>query len=460
MSADDASQRLTAEGVTISAPGRRLAEWLTDGSAHSAVRRAAGIAFAIRLTSAAILYVSQLLLARWMGQFQFGIYVYVWSWIGLVGMAAPLGISYSAQRFIPQYRSRGDLDGLRGFVRGARIICIALGVAAGSLIAAIIFALKIPAYYLAPFLLASLTVPIFTVCAAQDLLGRAFNSIGIALVPGFILHPLLVLAILGCLVVLFGGITAAQTLAVAAGVLIVVAVLQWGLLARRIGKDIAPGPRRYEPLFWFKTALPLFLVDGFFLLLSYVDTLILQLFVGPSEVALYYAATKTLALVNFIYFAVGVACAHHFSEYYATGQRDRLARFVTNATRLTFWPSLALIAAMLALGRPVLALFGPGFTEAYPLIFIMAVGLLARASVGPAERLLSMVGEQNACAAVYCAAFVVNLGLCVLLVPRMGLFGAAIATATAVVSELVLLFIVANRRLDLDVFVWNGFAGR
>jgi len=29
--------------------------------------------------------------------------------------------------------------------------------------------------------------------------------------------------------------------------------------------------RRYEPLHWLRTALPLFIVDGFFLMLTYVE---------------------------------------------------------------------------------------------------------------------------------------------------------------------------------------------
>ena len=107
---------------------------------------------------------------------------------------------------------------------------------------------------------------------------------------------------------------------------------------------------------------------------------------------------------------------------------------MADAIRWTFWPSLALAVALLTLGRPILALFGQGFVDGYPLIFVMTVGLLARASVGPAERLLNMVGQQNVCAAIYCTAFAVNLTLCVILIPHFGLFGAAIATATAVVA--------------------------
>jgi O-antigen/teichoic acid export membrane protein len=52
-----------------------------------------------------------------MGRDEYGIYVYVWTWVLLLGSLAPLGVAYSAQRFIPQYKVAGDRDGLRGFLR-------------------------------------------------------------------------------------------------------------------------------------------------------------------------------------------------------------------------------------------------------------------------------------------------------------------------------------------------------
>jgi O-antigen/teichoic acid export membrane protein len=79
----------------------------------------------------------------------------------------------------------------------------------------------------------------------------------------------------------------------------------------------------------------------------------------------------------------------------------------------------------------------------------MLLGLLARAAMGPSERLLNMIGEQKICAAIYGTAFAVNLGLCLALIPYFGLFGAAAATASGVLTESALLFVVVRRRLDL-----------
>jgi O-antigen/teichoic acid export membrane protein len=85
--------------------------------------------------------------------------------------------------------------------------------------------------------------------------------------------------------------------------------------------------------------------------------------------------------------------------------------------------------------------------------------MLARASVGPAERLLNMLGEQRACAFVYGAAFAVNVAACLLLIPRFGAVGAACATAAAIVVESVLLFLVIRIRLGIHSFIWRWPSG-
>ena len=88
-------------------------------------------------------------------------------------------------------------------------------------------------------------------------------------------------------------------------------------------------------------------------------------------------------------------------------------------------------------------------------MFILAVGPLARATVGPVERLLNMVGEQRACAVVYGAAFSCNIALCVVLIPLFGVAGAAIAISGAMILEAALLFGVARERLGLHGFIWR-----
>ena len=91
----------------------RVRAWLADGSGTSLARRMAGTAFLIRVASAALAFASQVLFARWMGSSEFGIYVYVWTWVLLIGGIVDIGLASSAQRFIPEYTGRRQFDLLR-----------------------------------------------------------------------------------------------------------------------------------------------------------------------------------------------------------------------------------------------------------------------------------------------------------------------------------------------------------
>ncbi len=94
-----------------------------------------------------------------------------------------------------------------------------------------------------------------------------------------------------------------------------------------------------------------------------------------------------------------------------------------------------MIALILAFGKPILWLFGPDFQAGYPLMFILAIALIARAAVGPAERVLNMLGEQRRCALVYAAVFALNLAGCFAVAGPYGSIGVAIVIAATCVVE-------------------------
>jgi O-antigen/teichoic acid export membrane protein len=436
--------------------------WLADRSDRSRAQRAAGTAFLIRVISAALVYFTQVLLARWMGSFEFGVYIYVWTWVLLIGGLVDLGLASSAQRFIPQYTGRNQFDLLRGFLAGSRWLVLALATA-WALIAAAgvwLFGARLHSYEIIPLYLACAALPLFTLGRAQDGIARSYDWINLALMPQYIIRSvLLVAAMAGAYALRFP--TDASTAMLAAVLTTWVTVLgQTFFMNRRLAKKVEPGRKTYHMRTWLAVSLPIFMVEGFYMLLTYADVIVLQQYRPPDEVAVYYAAAKTLALVAFVYFSVSAATAHKFSEYHVAGNKAELSAFLADAIKWTFWPSLGATVIILALGKPFLWLFGPQFTAGYYLMFILAAGPLARATVGPVERLLNMVGEQRACAAVYAAAFATNIVLCVVLIPLFGVAGAAVAISAAMILESVLLFAVTKRRLGLHVFIWRPKASQ
>lgn len=447
----DAKTLLSPRGIV-----ERFRAVLTDPSHQSIAQRVAGTAFVIRVMSAAIAYVSQVLMARWMGSSAFGTYISVWVWVLLLGHFSNAGLASAAQRFIPEYGERGDQDGLRGFIAGSRIIGLAVAtiVAGLGLLVLWRFGAFVSQPMLMPLVLAAFCLPLYVLTDIQDGIARSYNWTDLALGPPYLIRPVLLLG--GMAIGHALGLVADAVTAMACAVIATwtTAIVQFWLMQRRLAGRIPAGPRRVEAGFWLKTSAAIFLVEAFYMALTYTDVILLKQFRPPEEVAIYWAAVKTLALVAFIYFSVAAAAAHRFSEYHVAGDREKLTAFLQASIRWTFFPSLAATILILALGKPFLMLFGPDFVQGYPAMFVVSAGLLARAAVGPVERLLSMSGHQGVCAMIYGVAFATAVVLCLVLIPPFGMMGAATATAVALTLESILLFWITRRRLGLTVSFW------
>ncbi|AWL91807.2 flippase [Bradyrhizobium ottawaense] len=451
---------MDAEPATTGPAGliARLRARLTGGpSEASLTRRLAGTIFIIRVISAGLAYFSQVLLARWMGTSDYGIYVYVWTWVLLLGSMMDFGISASAQKIIPEYRTSGEQALLRGFLSGSRWLTFAVSTLVSLALAGIVRLLSPwidPAEEL-PLYIGCMTLPAFVVANTQDGIARSHDWMQLGLMPQFIIRQALIIGITASAFLLGYHLGAVAAMVASAGAVWVAMTGQMVVLNRKLADHIEPGPKTYDIGGWLAVSLPILLVESFYLLLSYTDVLVLQQFRPSDEVGVYFAVVKTLALVSFIHYAMSATTAHRFAEYNASGDKARLSAYVAHAINWTFWPSLAATIVLLALGKPLLWLFGPQFVVGYDIMFVAAIGLVVRSAIGPVERLLNMLGQQKICALAYALAFVMNLMLCIALVPRYGGHGAAAATSISLTFETVLLFWIVRQRLGLHVLAFG-----
>ena len=137
---------------------RALLRSLLGGSGEASLtKRLAGTIFIIRVVSAGLAYLSQILLARWMGGSEYGVYVYVWTWVLLLGSMMDFGISASAQKIIPEYRTSGAHALLRGFLSGSRWMTFAVSSIVSLLLAGLV-------KLLSPWMTPGEVVPLYIGC--------------------------------------------------------------------------------------------------------------------------------------------------------------------------------------------------------------------------------------------------------------------------------------------------------
>lgn len=433
----------------------RLDEIVFTSDERGQASRASLIAFAIRIVSAVIALASQVLMARWMGSFEYGIFVLVWTTIIIVGHLSCFGFNTSIVRYIPEYRERGEYENLRGVMATSRTVVLlaSLAIAGLGLLGLATLSEIFENYYIVPFYLGIVCLPLIAVSDTLEGVARAHSWSIAALAPIYLVRPVLILVFMGAALVMGYDVSAQTAMAAAILATLVTTLFQvvtiWPAATRDLPK-VRPAYRLRE---WTAVSLPIFLIEGFAFMLTNADVLVVGWFLPPDEVGVYFATVKILALVHFVYFAVKAGVAQRYAQYAHGDNRHALGAFARETVSWTFWPSILMAVCVLIIGKPMLMLFGPDFDAGYPLLFVLVLGVVARASVGPAESLLTMSGNQNVCAVVYGVALAFNLALSFVLIPLYGLWGAAIAMAVTLACEAAMLGFTVWRRLGIIMFI-------
>ncbi len=429
-------------------------------------RRSAVIALVIRLTSAALAYVAQVVFARLMGQYEYGVFAYTWVWFLVFSAVATLGFGDSPVRYVAQLRARGEEDYLRGFIRFAPLTMLAASVAFGALLIALLPLAGglIEHDYLMPMAFMAVSIPFACLQAFFEGLGRSYDWTIPALLPNYILRHGLLLIIMVAAVWLGFAATAQTGFTCLVLAMTISIAYQATTILYRLRRVVPPGPRAYRPGEWVKGSAPFALLYAAQHLSSFADVLVLSFFVSPAEIAIYFAATRIIQVVNLVPYAATVGTAHLFSASHTLGDHAELQRLCRSVAATTFTIAAIAVLAVVAGGDRLLGMFGHGFEEGYTPLVILAAGVFARVAAGPAEDMLNMTGHSNVSASTYLAIVAVNVPLAVALVIPFGLNGAAVASAIALTLRALWLSYAVWKRLRvrtsiLAVIAAWGFSG-
>ena len=434
---------------------RRASALLSADDTDGVARRSGAIALVIRLASAGLAYVAQVVFARMMGQFEYGVFAYTWVWFLVFSAVATLGFGDSPVRYVAQLREREEIAHLRGFIRFAPLVMLASSVAFGAIVIALLpFAGRFLEHaYLMPMALMVISVPFACLQSFLEGLGRSYNWTIPALLPVYILRQGLLLVIMAAAVALGFDATAITGYICLVLTMVISTAYQALAIRRRVHRVVERGPRAYRPREWMRGSAPFAVLYGTQHLSSFADVLVLSFFVSPAAIAIYFAATRIIQVVNLIPYAATVGTAHLFSAAFTRGDHDELQRLCRQVAATTLAIAAVALAIMVGAGDRLLHMFGHGFDAGYTPLVILAAGVLARVAAGPAEDMLNMTGHSNVSASTYLAVVVVNVLLAVALIIPFGLNGAAVASAISLALRALWLSWAVWRRLQIHTSI-------
>ena len=400
----------------------RARGFLTANDSDAVARRAGATALIIRLASAGLAYIAQVIFARLMGQYEYGVFAYTWVWFLVFSAVATLGFGDSPVRYIAQLRERGETAHLRGFLRFAALVIIVASVAFAALLVAVLPLADrfIDHAYLMPMALMAVSIPFACLQSFFEGVGRSYNWTLPALLPVYIIRHGLLLSIMAGAVALGVEATAVNAFICLVLTMVLSIAYQATAILRRLRHVIEPGPSAYRSKEWLRGSSPFAVLYAAQHLSSFADVVVLSFFVSPAKIAIYFAATRVIQVVNLVPYAATVGTAHLFSASHTRGDHDELQRLVRHVVVANFIIAATAVGILIAGGDTLLGMFGHGFEAGYAPLAILAAGVMARVSAGPAEDILNMTGNGRVSASTYLVVVVINVALAIALSFRSG----------------------------------------
>ena len=186
--------------------------------------------------------------------------------------------------------------------------------------------------------------------------------------------------------------------------------------------------------FWAFSA-PRGVAAAFQITIIWFDLLLLSHLRDASEVGIYGAASRAVMIGTFALQAIRLAIAPQISRLLARGDRDQAQTVYQTATWWLIVVSWPLFLTLAIFGPALLGVFGPGFDQGATALAILSFAMLVNLGTGNVTVVLLMGGKSSWNLLNTAVALCLNVGLNLVLIPRFGMEGAAIAWAVSIVVD-------------------------
>ncbi len=392
-----------------------------------------GIKFFGLLFAYAMRFALGIVMARFMGAEQYGLYSLADTASYLIIGLTMLGLFSALVRYIPIYVSRRDEAGLWGTLQIGLGVPFVISVLAGACL--LIFAGPFAEWVfkeprLSPVLrVVAVALPFGALITAAGAAVRGFNQIQYNVIAEDVFLSLIKLAIV--VVLAISGLNAVKAMtAHAIGAVLTSLMLlyflnklfplkrPWGA-ARRDVKEIA----QFAGPIYGSTLVNLVGYNLHTVLLGMLNTV--------AAVGIFTAASRVSTVGTMFYQAISAVAMPIISELHSKRELVQLGHFYQVTTKWIFTFNLPLFLIVLLFSKFIMSIFGNDFVAGATGLVILSVGNLVDAGTGINGEMILMTGNAWLNTINTVIALTLQLTLSFLLIPMWGVMGAAIAVAVA-----------------------------
>lgn len=177
-----------------------------------------------------------------------------------------------------------------------------------------------------------------------------------------------------------------------------------------------------------KNSYHLFWVSALYLSMTWMDILIVGFFLPPDQVSVYSIASKIAKLMTFPLFAINTIVAPRISAHFSKGDTKLLNDVSQKSTLLAIGFSLPLFLIFMIFPSFFLGIFGGSYVGGSNILRILVVGQMINCLTGAVVVILTMMKLEKKVNIISAIGLSLQILLGIVLTPRYGMFGMAIAT--------------------------------
>ena len=407
----------------------------------------ASSAFVLRILGAALSFALSVVLGRMLGASGVGLYFLALSVVIIATVIGRVGLDNTVLRFTAASASMGDWVAVKGlYIKSMKLTLVASSI------------MTLPVLAFAPWIgqtlfdEPSLTMPLrlmalaivptalFTI-VAQMLQGlkrtKDGNTVLSVWAPAFCLMGAI------ALVPTWDVMGAAMAYTMAAILTVLIAWWRW----HSATPQMTHLSGYFSTVKLLQSSVPLFWMSLSQLIVTLSATVILGIWSSSADVGIYGAASRVVLLLSFLVLAINSIASPKFAALYQKGDMHSLVSLANNSTKLLILASSPVFAILFLMPEKVMGIFGPEFASGATVILILAAGQVVNIMTGTAGNVLMMCGYERLVRNTLGISVVVCIGLSFLLIPSMGVVGAAIANAVTVTIENLILVTLVRRKI-------------
>ena len=181
----------------------------------------------------------------------------------------------------------------------------------------------------------------------------------------------------------------------------------------------------------WKEAWPIGITGALGTVMASIDMVILGWFQNPEQIGLYSTAQKPVQMIYLIPVLIGTSILPAFSRF-AINNKEKMKKITNNIVNWSFAFTIPAIVLCLLLGGPIFNfVFGEEYNGSIIIFKIMSFAVLTSAPAGIISKAIFAEGKQKRLIQFIIISLLVNIILCLLLIPKFGIYGAAISVTIA-----------------------------